>query len=136
MVNERYVIDTHIFLWYMDADRRLSRRAKSILDHPDNRFLLPAIALAEALFILERRPGLYNLTEESLLRQVRADERIAIVALDEVTVARSIDCKAIPEMHDRQIVATALLAQEAGVDVAILTKDANITDSGLIPCLW
>ena len=50
-------------------------------------------------------------------------------------LVKTLDCTAIPEMHDRQIVATALLAQEAGVDVAILTKDANITASGLVPCL-
>ncbi len=136
MVNDRYVIDTHILIWYVDADRRLSRNAKGILDHPDNRFLLPAIALAEALFILERKPEFYSLTEESLLRHVRADERIAIVALDEIVVAKTLDCTAIPEMHDRQIVATALLAEEAGFAVAILTRDTNITESGLVPCVW
>ena len=135
-MSDRYVIDTHTLLWYMDANRRLSRKAKEILDHRDNRFLLPAIALAEALFILERKPDLYELTDKSLLRRVRTDPRIAIVDLDETTLARTIECKAIPEMHDRQIVATALLAEEAGFNVAILTRDANITESGLIPCVW
>ncbi|RLT35911.1 MAG: hypothetical protein DWI57_15360 [Chloroflexi bacterium] len=58
------------------------------------------------------------------------------VALDQVIVAKTLECKAIPEMHDRQIVAAALLAEEAGFNVAILTRDANITESGLIPCVW
>lgn len=136
MVNKRYVIDTHVLIWYLDADRRLSRTAKGVLDDRDNRFLLPAIALSEAIFILERRPGRYNLTEASLLQQVSVEQRIAVIALDESTVVRTLDCTAIPEMHDRQIVATAQLAQEAGFEVAILTKDANITASGLVPCVW
>ena len=61
---------------------------------------------------------------------------MSLAVLDQKTVAKTLDCTAIPEMHDRQIVATALLAQEAGVDVAILTKDSNITQSGLISCVW
>ena len=125
-----------MLIWYLDADRRLSRQAKAILDHRDNRFLLPAIVLSEALFILKRKPDLYSLTEESLLQQVRADRRMVFLELDEAIIAKTLDCKTIPEMHDRQIVATALLAEEAGFDVAILTRDANITGSGLVPRVW
>jgi hypothetical protein len=39
-------------------------------------------------------------------------------------------------MHDRQIVATALVLQAAGEKVVLLTKDRNITESGVIPVLW
>jgi hypothetical protein len=35
-----------------------------------------------------------------------------------------------------QIVATALLRAEAGASVALLTRDANITASGLVPIVW
>jgi len=39
-------------------------------------------------------------------------------------------------MHDRQIVATALLAQQAGAEVTILTRDTAIQSAGFIPTLW
>jgi hypothetical protein len=51
-------------------------------------------------------------------------------------VSKTLDCKAINEMHDRQIVATALLAQSNGSQVAILTKDGNIEASGLVQTIW
>lgn len=98
--------------------------------------MLPAIALAEALFILEKGRGQYAVSEGKLLASVRADSRIRIVALGQRILDLTLQCKAIDEMHDRQIVATALLTQNRGFKVAILTRDANITSSGLVPCVW
>jgi hypothetical protein len=42
---------------------------------------------------------------------------------------------AISEMHDRQIVATALALQEQE-ETAIITCDLNITNSQLVKTLW
>jgi hypothetical protein len=39
-------------------------------------------------------------------------------------------------MHDRQIVVTALVLADAGERVALLTNDADITASGLLPVVW
>lgn len=131
-----YIVDTHTLLWYLDTDKRLGSTAKRILDDRSTRFLLPAIALAEAIFILERGRGQYAVNEERLLASIRADSRIRIVALGQRILDLTLQCKAIDEMHDRQIVATALFIQSRGFTTAILTKDANITTSGLIPCVW
>jgi hypothetical protein len=43
---------------------------------------------------------------------------------------------AINEMHDRQIVATALVLADQGESVALLTRDENIRDAGLVPVIW
>ena len=43
---------------------------------------------------------------------------------------------AVGEMHDRQIVATALRIAELGDPVALLTRDVNIAASGLVPVIW
>jgi predicted nucleic acid-binding protein len=120
----------------MADDPRLGALAGEILDDPDSSLLIPSIALSEALFILERKPSLYKLTEADLLEKIRGDQRMEIVALDWGVVLKTQSCRAITEMHDRQIVATALVAQDAGVDVAILTRDGNITDAGLVPVVW
>lgn len=42
----------------------------------------------------------------------------------------------VPEMHDRQIVATALLAKTNGNQVAILTRDESIQNCGLVQTIW
>jgi hypothetical protein len=48
----------------------------------------------------------------------------------------SLNLTAVAEMHDRQIVATALQLASAGSSVALLTCDRNITASGLVPVVW
>lgn len=42
----------------------------------------------------------------------------------------------ISEMHDRQIVATALVLADRGELVTLITRDENSTFSGLLPILW
>ena len=131
-----YLLDAHTLLWYLTHDKRLGEAARQVLEEQEARFWLPAIALSEALFVLERKPHLYDLTEDKLLKMVAADPRISIADLDAKTVLTTLDCKAVSEMHDRQIVATALLAQSAGVDVAILTRDESMNAAQLVPTLW
>lgn len=131
-----YIVDTHTLLWYLDTDKRLGRTAKRILDERSTRLLLPAIALAEAIFLLEKGRGQYTIGEGKLLASVRKDSRIRVVALGQQILNLTLQCKGIDEMHDRQIVATGLFIQSRGFSTAILTKDANITNSGLIPCIW
>jgi PIN domain nuclease of toxin-antitoxin system len=136
MPDHLYIIDTHALLWYLTDDKRLGGSASRILDDSKIRLLIPSIVLAEALFILESKPTLYDLSESTLLQEIEKDPRMEVVALDWEVLVKTLECKAIPEMHDRQIVATAMLAQKAGFDIAILTRDGNITDSGLVPVVW
>ena len=42
----------------------------------------------------------------------------------------------INEMHDRQIVATALVLANRGETVQLLSCDKNIIASGLVPIVW
>lgn len=44
--------------------------------------------------------------------------------------------RAIPEMHDRLIVATARMMVAEGRSVALLTRDELIVRSGLVTTLW
>ncbi len=71
-----------------------------------------------------------------MLQRLAVDARITVVALDQAVINKTLDCKAINEMHDRQIVATALLAQTNDIQVAILSKDENIQNSNLVQTIW
>jgi PIN domain nuclease of toxin-antitoxin system len=136
MTDHLYIIDTHALIWYLTDDKRLGKSASRILDDSETRLLIPSIVLAEAIFILERKPGLYSLSEATLLQEIEQDPRMEVVALDRDVLIKTLECKTIFEMHDRQIVATALLVLDAGFDIAILTQDGNITDSAVIPVIW
>ena len=48
----------------------------------------------------------------------------------------SLSANGMPEMHDGLIVASGLHLQRLGLQVSILTKDASITDSALLPVAW
>jgi PIN domain nuclease of toxin-antitoxin system len=130
----QYIIDTHTLLWYVADDRALGKNAGTVLDDPTSELILPAIVFAEACFIVER--GKVSLSLPALIAAIDSDERITFVSLDRTIIERTITLTAVGEMHDRQIVATALTLQDAGESVVVLTKDSNITASGVVPVLW
>lgn len=59
-----------------------------------------------------------------------------IYPLDFDILRESIGLTAIPEMHDRLIVATGLYLQNLGATVRNLTKDNEIIVSKLLPVVW
>ena len=77
-----------------------------------------------------------GLTVADVQSALDADPRFTIYPLSHAVIDRSNSLAAIGEMHDRQIVATALLLATPGQPVALLTHDQNITASGLVPIVW
>ena len=75
-------------------------------------------------------------TVGDLLDAVDADPRVVVVPFDRVTLDKTLLLTAITEMHDRQIVATALVLADQEETVVVLTKDTNIRNSGLVPIVW
>jgi len=130
-----FVLDAHAIVWYLEGNPRLGARAKAIIDTRDNAFVLPAIALAEAAYVVEHRRSAIPSVQE-LFERVEADRRIRVAPLTIETVKESSRLLSIPEMHDRLIVATARLIQARGQSIVLVTKDETITGSGLIPVTW
>lgn len=130
-----YVLDAHAAIWFLEDNSKLGPAAKRILLDPVAQLVMPTIALAEACWIIERGRSTIP-TVNDFLRTLDGDPRIRSHPLDRHVVERTVGLNAILEMHDRQIVATALLLMDRGYSVAILTRDANITASGLVPVIW
>lgn len=129
----KYVVDTHALIWFLAADPRLGKNAEKALSNPDSELILPIIALAEGCWIVEiGRTNVPNVTD--LLSAIDADPRITVMPLNRAIFDKTLTLSAIHEMHDRQIVATALAGQ--GESVAMLTRDKNIRDSELVPIIW
>ena len=131
----KHIVDAHALIWYLESNPLLGPQAKTVMDDPNAELLLPIIALAEVCWVVGRGKTRIPSVAD-LLRDVDADSRIQIVPLDRETFDVSLTLTSIGEMHDRQIVALAVLLQNQGEVVALLTKDSNIVASGLVPIVW
>ncbi|MGF1601644.1 MAG: type II toxin-antitoxin system VapC family toxin [Thermosynechococcaceae cyanobacterium] len=131
----KYIVDTHALIWFLEGNPRLGAGAKTILSDAKSQLVLPAIALAEAIWIIGRgRTSIPSI--EALLNAVKSDPRIVVYPLNQGVIEQSVTLSTIGEMHDRQIVATALLLQIQSEAVTLLTCDQNITASGLVSVIW
>ena len=131
----KYVVDTHALIWFLEGNLRLGTSAKTVLTDSASQLILPAIALAEAVWIVERaRTSIPSVAD--LLEAINADTRITIYQVDTAVVEQSICLSEITEMHDRLIVATVIILKNEGDNVALLTCDRNITTSDLVDIVW
>lgn len=133
----KYILDTHTLIWYLEGNPRLGQRAKVIMTTPNSEIILPLIALAEATLLVEKgRVSIPSVSD--LLNDVEQDDRIEIYPLTFAIFERSRTQEGlqIPELHDRFIVSTGLYLQDLGHSVAILTKDNSITSAGVLSVIW
>ena len=127
-----YVIDTHALVWFLLKDARLGKAAQSAMQNPAAEIVIPTIVLAEIAFL--NRRGRITLDLAVTLGYLAAASNCRAYPLDEGTVQQ---LPAALNIHDGIIVATALLLQNVlGKPTAVVTKDAMITASGLIPVVW
>lgn len=135
MKPDSYVVDTHTLIWHLEGSRRLGDNARAAMSDPSSVLYLPLIALAEACWIVEHGRTLIP-SASQLLQDVDADPRIELCSLDRETLGISLQATAIPEMHDRLIVATALRLSAAGRAVAILSRDETIAQQAPVSVVW
>ncbi len=131
----KHIVDTHVFLWHLAGSPRLSASAKAVLLDPASELVLPGTAYGEACWIVEhgRVP---QLTTADIQAALDNDPHWTIVPLGREVIDISQSLIAINEMHDRQIVATALLLARQGNVVALLTHDDDITQARVVPVVW
>lgn len=127
-----YVIDTHPLVWFLEANKRLGKRAKSVLLKADTEMVIPAIVLAESKFLFAKKR--INIDLDAIYTRVITAHNCTVYPLDEEVIAKM---PTTLEIHDAIIIATGLVIQEAlGEEVAIITRDEAIVNAGLIDTLW
>lgn len=120
------VLDTHVLIWYFTGSARLSPEARDIIDQvrqQGGRLLIPTIVLAEALNVAVKGRVVFDF--HKLYQLVRAEPEFEIVEFGIEIFDETLRVSAVPEIHDRIIVATARFY---GAD--LLTKDGVIGSSG------
>lgn len=127
-----YIVDTHALVWFLEANKRLGKRAKSVLLKPDAELVIPAIVLAESKFLFAKKR--IGIDLDTIYNHVIAARNCTIYPLDEAVVAKM---PTTLEIHDAIIVATGLVIQESlGEKVAVITRDEAIVNAGGINTLW
>jgi len=126
------VVDTHALVWFLGGSDRLSESAKAALQDPNAEIILPAIILAEIAFLFNKNRIPVDLpTVNGYIAQA---QNCTIYPLDEMVLSQ------LPlnlDIHDALEVATALVFRNImGKDVAVVTKDREISGSGIIRALW
>ena len=131
----KYILDTHALIWFLEGNPKLGATAHSFMQNPNTELVLPIIALAEAAFIVERgRTRITTIT--NLITSIEAAPNLTIHPLTREVFDISIQATAVPEIHDRLIVGTALYLRNVGHVVSLLTADREIIASGLMPVIW
>lgn len=127
-----YMTDTHSLLWAFTRPRKLgikARRAFEEIANGESNLLIPVIVLAELIFTIENKPVQADL--DDILSAIQNSPNVEFVDFDYGAALRLRDLDAIPEMHDRMIVATAIEYQ-----AILITVDESITTSGLVEVIW
>ena len=84
----KVLLDTHIFLWFITKNKRLSQKAYDAISNRDNEIYLSVVSVWEAM--IKYQLGKLPLPEspEIYLPQQRAKHLIASLSIDETTIAQ------------------------------------------------
>jgi PIN domain nuclease of toxin-antitoxin system len=127
-----YVTDTHPLVWLLGQVPRLSQTARAALSDTSARLVIPTMVLVEIKFLYARRRITVDVAD--VLTHVATAPNCLIHPLDEEVVDR------LPtslNIHDAIIAGTAIVYRDVhGEQVALITRDAEITASGLVDIAW
>ena len=103
----KYLLDTHIILWSGFDVKRLSRKAKSILENPENTLYFSPISLWEISIKHEKHPEQMAITSERV-REIAI--KMGFIELP-VRSRHGVDIAKLPDIHndpfDRMLITQA-----------------------------
>ena len=118
----RLLLDTHIFLWFISADKRLKQGLTAAIRDPANDVYLSTVSVWEA--IVKHQIGKLPLPQppETYLPQQRVLHRISSLMVDEASVAQ---LGSLPSIH-RDPFDRMLICQAIEHDLTFVTMDSAI----------
>ena len=118
----RLLLDTHIFLWFISGDSRLTVAPRSAIQDPANMVYLSVVSVWET--IIKYQLGKLPLPQppETYLPEQRARHQITSLAVDEASVAQ---LAGLPPLH-RDPFDRLLLCQALQNNMILATEDAAL----------
>ena len=116
------LLDTHIFLWYISGDQKLSNKTKDTISDPANQVYLSVVSVWET--IVKYRLGKLPLpqAQETYLPEQRARHQISSLSLDEESVRQ---LGQLPPLH-RDPFDRMLICQAIEHKLVLVTEDPAI----------
>ena len=124
----KYLLDTHTLIWFLTGDRKLSDKARGLIDNPGNRKFLSIASLWEIAIKVSLGKLALNKPFEKFFPEQLHFNRIEIL---DITVDNLIKLTTLPFHHrdpfDRLIIAQALVEglPVIGADVIFDTYGIN-----------
>ncbi len=110
-----FLLDTHILLWFLENDSKLSNQIREVITNPENLIFVSAISAWE----ISIKQSLGKLIAPTNLEEALRFSRLEVLAM---TLAHGIKVADLPMYHkdpfDRMLIAQALVE-----DLTIITVD-------------
>ena len=129
------VIDTHILIWWVSDDKKLSNAAKKIIKKTliDSEVIISSISVWEISMLIEKERLVISMDIESWINEVSSIEGVHFMPVDNEIGIKS--TKLPGDFHkdpaDRIIVATA-----RKLAVALVTADEKIIKYPYVKTIW
>ena len=115
----RLLLDTHILLWWVKGDRRLSKALANIVASPDNDIAVSAASIWE--ITIKRALGRLEVDLDELLSSMTADGFSELP----LRFVHSLKLESLPRHHDDPV-DRILIAQSIAEGRRLMTKDDAI----------
>jgi len=124
-----YIIDTHVFIWFLDRSKKLKPLYHQILTNDDNNIIFSTIVLAEIKHLISQKR--ISVDFEKVVEYLSESENCIIYPVDEDVVD---EMPVGLSIHDALIVATGLVYRNIlQEEVKILTEDEEIIQLHILP---
>ena len=127
----RYLLDTHVLLWWMVDDEQLSASSRTVIGGPDNELFVSSASAWE----ISTKHRLGKLPEAGEIVRDFGDllQRAHMMPLS-VSIEHALKAGALPA-HHRDPVDRMLIAQSAIEEMPIITKDPAFAAYG-VELVW
>jgi PIN domain nuclease of toxin-antitoxin system len=130
------VVDSHAFIWYVQASPRLSEKARQAMDDAtaaDAPLMISAVTIVELVYLVEK--GTFTQANVDAFYEIleAADSGFEVVPIDG-SVARAVSRiprAAVADPFDRMIAATALVRA-----VPLVTYDRRLRQAAVLETIW
>jgi len=117
----KYLLDTHVIIWYIEDSPELSIELKEIIDNPENSIYICSVSLWEIAIKMNINKLRLSLRLDELLANIKNSDFV-ILQIEDEYLKRYYD---LPLIHrdpfDRLLIATAI-----SEGLVIVTADDNI----------
>jgi PIN domain nuclease of toxin-antitoxin system len=129
------VLDTHAWLWWVNGDRRLSRRARTAIERAGSRgeLYLSVYSIWEVAKRVEKGQLGFNRPLDEWLEIALAAEGLQVAGL---TRALIVDSCRLPQPFHGDPADQIIVATTRSLSATLITKDARLRDYSHVRTAW